>query len=89
MRYFLFNKESELELNRDGSLTLAFAPRKPQGLPEPNWLPTPEGQPYNLTYRFYGPSQDLVSGAWFPPALIEQELLALSGHANRADECLL
>jgi hypothetical protein len=70
---FLLNKESGLELNADGSLTLAFAPRKPTGLPEPNWLPTPEGQPYNLTYRFYGPSQDIVSGAWFPPPLTEQK----------------
>jgi len=70
---FLLNKESGLELNPDGSLTLAFAPRKPLGLPEPNWLPTPEGQPYNLTYRFYGPSPDIVSGTWFPPPLIEQK----------------
>lgn len=70
---FLLNKQSGLELNADGSLTLAFAPKKPLGLPEPNWLPTPEGQPYNLTYRFYGPSQDIVSSAWFPPPLIEQE----------------
>jgi hypothetical protein len=69
---FLLNKQSGLEPNPDGSLTLAFAPRKPVGLPEPNWLPTPEGQPYNLTYRFYGPSADIENGEWFPPPLVEQ-----------------
>ena len=35
------------------------------GLPEPNWLPTPDGQSYNLTYRFYGPSQDIVRANGF------------------------
>jgi len=70
---FLLNKQSGLEPNPDGSLTLVFAPRKPAGLPEPNWLPTPDGQSYNLTYRFYGPSQDIVSGEWFPPPLTEQK----------------
>lgn len=69
---FLLNKQSGLEPNPDGSLTLAFAPRKPVGLPKPNWLPTPEGQPYNLTYRFYGPSADIENGEWFPPPLVEQ-----------------
>ena len=43
------------------------------GLLEPNWLPTPDGQSYNLTYRFYGPSQDIVSGEWLPPPLTEQK----------------
>jgi hypothetical protein len=42
---FLLNKESGLEPNRDGSLTLAFAPRKPIGLPEPNWRRHPKVSP--------------------------------------------
>ena len=37
-----------------------------------NRLPPPEGQPYNLTDRYYGPTQDIVSGEWLPP-LIEQK----------------
>ena len=41
---YLFNKQSALKLNDDGSLTLVFAPKQPDGIPESNWLPTPEWQ---------------------------------------------
>jgi hypothetical protein len=58
-----------LQYNADGSLTLAFAPKQPDGVPQPNWLPTPEGKKYDMTYRFYGPSPDVVSGKYYPPAL--------------------
>jgi hypothetical protein len=44
-----------------------------QDCPNRTWLPTPDGQSYNLTYRFYGPSQDIVSGEWLPPPLTEQK----------------
>ncbi len=69
---FLLNKQSGLQPNADGSMTLWFAPEQPAGCPEPNWLPTPEGGKYNLTFRFYGPSEDVVSGRYFPPSLVEQ-----------------
>lgn len=69
---YLLNKESGLQPNPDGSLTLAFAPKSPPGVPETNWLPTPEGQKYKLTYRFYGPTPDLVEGTWFPPPMFKQ-----------------
>jgi len=67
---FILNKQSALQPNPDGSVTLAFAPKLPAGVPEANWLPTPEGKRYNLTYRFYGPAKDVVSGNYVPPALI-------------------
>jgi hypothetical protein len=67
---YLLNKQSALKPNPDGSVTLAFAPRLPAGVPEANWLPTPEGKRYNLTYRFYGPAKDVVGGQYYPPALI-------------------
>jgi len=40
------------------------------GVPESNWLPTPPGQNYNLTFRFYGPAERVVSGSYFPPPLV-------------------
>ena len=70
---FLLNNQSPLKYNADGSLTLGFGPQVPRGVPESNWLPTPKGEPYTLTYRFYGPHEDIVQGRWFPPALVRQD----------------
>jgi hypothetical protein len=67
---FLLNKQSPLKLDDDGSLTLAFGPKLPEGIPESNWLPTPSGKKYNLTYRFYGPSKDVTDGKYYPPPLV-------------------
>ena len=67
---FLLNKQSPLHFDDDGSLTLAFAPTLPAGIPESNWLPTPQGKKYNITYRFYGPTKDVTDGKYFPPPLV-------------------
>jgi hypothetical protein len=67
---YLLNKQSPLKFNDDGSLTLAFAPKQPDGIPESNWLPTPNGKKYNMTYRFYGPSKDVTDGTYYPPPLV-------------------
>ena len=67
---YLLNKQSAVKFNSDGSLTLAFAPKQPDGISESNWLPTPNGKKYNLTYRFYGPSKDVADGAYYPPPLV-------------------
>ena len=69
---YLLNKQSPLKYGPDGSLTLVFAPTLPEGTADANWLPTPAGQKYNLTYRVYGPAPDVVSGAYYPPPLVEQ-----------------
>ena len=69
---FLINKQSKLDYGKDGSLTLYFAPEKPKDAPDGNWLPTPNGQNYNLTFRTYGPDQAILSGAWYPAPLIKK-----------------
>ena len=66
---FLLNKESKLEYGKDGSLTLHFAPEKPTNAPDGNWLPTPKGQLYRLTFRFYGPRGGVWDGTYYPPSL--------------------
>ncbi len=66
---YLLNNQSNLKLNADGSLTLVFAPKLPDGVPQTNWLPTLQGQDYNLTYRFYGPTKGVVEGRYYPPLL--------------------
>ena len=56
-------------MRSDGSLTLYFAPEQPKTAPAANWLPTPKRENYNLTFRFYGPSPDVVDGTYFPPPI--------------------
>src|SRR5262245_36748943 len=70
---YLLNRESKLKSNADGSLTLVFAPKRPSGTPRGNWLPTPEGENYNLTFRFYGPDQAITAGEYFPPPLVKKD----------------
>lgn len=70
---FVINNQTPLQYNKDGSLTLAFAPVLPKGVAESNWLPTPAGKPFTLTYRFYGPAPDVVAGKWGPAPLVRQD----------------
>lgn len=69
---YLINKESKLHYGKDGSLTLYFADARPQGAPEGNWLPTPKGQGYSLTFRFYRPKGAVVERSYFPPPMMKQ-----------------
>jgi len=66
---YLLNNQSELEYAKDGSLTLYFAPLWPREAPGGNWLPTPKGQNYRLTFRFYGPRDGVANGSYYPPAI--------------------
>lgn len=69
---FLLNKETKPEYGKDGSLTLYFAAEKPVDAPDGNWLPTPKGQLYRLTFRFYGPKGSVWDGTYYPPALVKK-----------------
>ena len=69
---FLLNRESGLKYGADGSLTLYFGPEKPADAPDSNWLPTPKGKDYRLTFRFYGPKGGVADGTYFPPPLVKR-----------------
>ena len=73
LKRYLLNKQSGLKNNPDGSLTLVFAPKPLTRYPETNWLPTIEGQKYNLTFRLYGATKDVIGGSYFPPSLIKED----------------
>lgn len=68
---YLINEQSGLEYGTDGSLTLYFAAEKPADAPEGNWLPTPKGTIYRLTFRYYGPLDGVANGTYFPPPLMK------------------
>ncbi|WP_336487032.1 DUF1214 domain-containing protein [Methylobacterium nigriterrae] len=69
---FLLNRETNPRYNQDGSLTLYFAAVKPADAPDGNWLPTPKGSAYRLTFRFYGPIDGVANGTYFPPPLVKR-----------------
>jgi hypothetical protein len=69
---YLINEASRPEYGRDGSLTLYFAAERPPGAPDGNWLPTPRGQRYRLTFRFYGPLDGVANGTYFPPPIVRR-----------------
>jgi hypothetical protein len=51
---------------------LYFADQKPADAPDGNWLPTPKGTIYRLTFRYYGPTEGVASGTYYPPPLIKR-----------------
>lgn len=69
---FLLNNQSNLSYNPDGSLTLYFGPQPPAQGAEANWLPTVPGQPFKLTFRYYGAKGLVADGNYFPPALVKR-----------------
>lgn len=58
-------------LNGDGSLDLYFAPTRPAGVPESNWLQTDAKKGWHTILRFYGPSEAFFEGGWKPGDLVE------------------
>ena len=69
---FNFNNHSPLQKETDGSLKIAIGPKPPAGVPEPNWLPSPEGKPFSLTFRTYVPKPEVIKGEWTPPPVEKQ-----------------
>ena len=71
LKRYLLNRETNPQNDQDGSLTLYFADAKPKDAPDGNWLPTPKGIGYSLTFRFYRPKGAVEQRTYFPPPLVE------------------
>ena len=69
LKRYNFNNHSPLQKEADGSLKIGIGPKAPAGVPESNWLPSPEGKPYSLTFRTYVPKPQVLAGEWHPPAV--------------------
>jgi len=67
-RYAIGDRDP-LKFNADGSLDLYIQHDAPGGDKDSNWLPAPAGT-FNLALRLYWPSDQVVNGAWTPPAVI-------------------
>lgn len=67
---FNFNSYSPLASEADGSLKIAIGPRPVAGVPESNWLPSPEGKPFSLTFRAYVPKELVRRGEWQPAPVV-------------------
>ena len=63
------NNVTGAKLNKDGTLSLWLAPTQPKGVSQENWLPTPAGKPFALTFRLYVSKQEVLNGTWFAPAI--------------------
>ena len=55
----------ELKLNADGSATVYFGPKAPQGQ-EGNWVQTMPGKGFNTLLRLYGPLEPWFNKTWKP-----------------------
>jgi hypothetical protein len=52
-----------LKQNDDGSVTVYFGPRAPEGM-EDNWVQTLPGKSFNVMYRMYGPLEPWFDKSW-------------------------
>ena len=39
------------------------------GVAQSNWLPSPQGKPFSLTFRTYVPKDIVKRGEWTPPPM--------------------
>jgi len=68
---FNINNYSPLQKEPDGSLKLAIGPKPIPGVAESNWLPSPEGKPFSLTFRTYVPKDIVKIGEWRPAPVVK------------------
>jgi hypothetical protein len=67
-RYSLGTKNTTLERNSDGSLTLYAGKDDPGGERTANWLPAPDGT-FSLFIRAYWGEEPILDGSWQPPKI--------------------
>jgi hypothetical protein len=52
--------------NADGSVDIYFAPEKPKGVPEQNWIRTLPDRGFFVYIRYYGPLKAFNNKTWVP-----------------------
>jgi hypothetical protein len=59
------NLNPSVKPNKDGSYTIWFGPKAPNGK-EDNWIQTVPGKSYNVLLRLYGPLEPWFDITWKP-----------------------
>jgi hypothetical protein len=67
-RYSLGTKNTTLQRNADGSLTIYAGSKSPGADKESNWLPAP-AEPFSLYIRAYWGKDPILNGSWQPPKI--------------------
>lgn len=65
---YALGSNSGLKTGPDGGTTIVFSARKPDDVPEQNWLPVPKGS-FQVTLRMYWPEEPILSGQWSAPPI--------------------
>lgn len=71
LKRYNLNTYSPLKNEADGSLKIGIGPHPPAGVPESNWLPSPEAKPFSLTLRTYVPKDAVKKLEWRPAPVIQ------------------
>lgn len=74
-----FNNLSRFNYEEDGSLKLYLSGELPEGAPESNWLPAPQGKPFSLNLRMYVPKKEVLNGEYYVPPIIKASAVASGG----------
>ncbi len=69
LKRYNVNNVGGLKKNDDGSMSIWLSPTQPKDVPQANWLPTPAGKGFALTFRMYVPKKEVQDGIWFPAAI--------------------
>tara|TARA_R110002110_G_scaffold205066_1_gene416706 strand:- start:103791 stop:105209 length:1419 start_codon:yes stop_codon:yes gene_type:complete len=67
-KYAIRDIDPAIKYGKDGSLTIILQ-RDQVTDPDVNWLPTPEGEDFNLFFRAYLPDQGFIDQSYVPPSI--------------------
>ncbi|MGZ9273864.1 MAG: DUF1214 domain-containing protein [Nitrospira sp.] len=58
------NSRQQIVKNADGSVRLVFSPKKPDGVPEANWIQTNPKKGFFAYFRWYSPTKAFFDRSW-------------------------
>ena len=67
------NSRQPLVKGKDGSVRLVFAPKKPDGVPEANWIQTNPEKGWFTYFRWYSPTKAFFDRSWKMGNIVEVE----------------
>ncbi|MRR38135.1 DUF1254 domain-containing protein [bacterium] len=67
------NSRQELVKNAEGSVRLVFSPKKPDGVPDANWIQTNPKKGFFAYFRWYSPTQAFFDRSWKMGNIVEVE----------------